>query len=118
MPTAASTHPIDNWRDFWSAPVAHEFQTEESWRLNAELFVERSHAILDYRPDDILLDVGSGPGVTADLLRRRVAEVHCAEVSRTFVEAARARFVDVPNVVLHELGADYTDLAFLAPRRQ
>jgi SAM-dependent methyltransferase len=117
LQTAPTTSPIDNWRDFWSAPLAHEFQTEDSWKLNAELFVERSHAILGYRPDDVVLDVGSGPGATAELLRRRVAEVHCAEVSRTFVDAARARFVDAPNVVLHELGEDYTDLSFLAPRR-
>ncbi len=108
---------IGNWRDFWSAPLAHEFQTEESWQMNARLFVERSHAILDYRPDDVLLDVGSGPGITADILRKRVAEVHCAEVSRTFVEAARKRLGDCPNVVLHELGPDYTDLSFLEPKQ-
>ena len=97
--------------------MAHDFQTEESWNKNASLFVERSHSILGYRPDDVVLDVGSGPGATAELLRKRVAEVHCAEVSRTFVESARQRFAGSPNVTYHQLGADYTDLSFLGPRQ-
>jgi SAM-dependent methyltransferase len=108
---------IGNWRDFWSAPLAHDFQTEESWQMNASLFVERSHAILGYRPEDVVLDVGAGPGATAEALRSRVAEVHCAEVSRTFVEAAKKRFAHTPNVVYHELGVDYTDLSFLEPKQ-
>jgi hypothetical protein len=53
---------ISSWRDFWSAPLAHDFQTEASWNKNAKLFAERSHTILGYRDDDVVLDVGSGPG--------------------------------------------------------
>ncbi len=112
-----SNETIESWRDFWSAPLAHEFQTKDSWQMNAGLFVERSHAILGYRPDDVVLDVGAGPGDTAELLRTRVSEVHCAEISRAFVASARQRFAGCPSVVYHELGADYTDLSFLEPRR-
>lgn len=108
---------ISSWRDFWSAPLANDFQTEASWNKNAKLFAERSHEILRYRPDDIVLDVGSGPGATAEALRTRVAEVHCAEVSQTYIEGARKRFASHPNVTYHELGADYTNLEFLAPRK-
>lgn len=120
MITSTSTtanDTISSWRDFWSAPLAHEFQTEESWNKNAKLFVERSHDILGYRPDDVVLDVGSGPGATAEALRSKVSEIHCAEVSRSYIEAARTRFATSPNVTYHELGADYTNLEFLSPRR-
>ncbi len=108
---------ISSWRDFWSAPLAHDFQTEASWNKNAKLFAERSHTILGYRDDDVVLDVGSGPGATAEALRTRVAEVHCAEVSEAYITAARKRFQGSPNVTYHELGADYTNLEFLAPRK-
>jgi hypothetical protein len=96
---------ISSWRDFWSAPLAHDFQTEASWNKNAKLFAERSHTILGYRDDDVVLDVGSGPGATAEALRTRVAEVHCAEVSEAYITAARKRFQGSPNVTYHELGA-------------
>lgn len=41
---------------------------------------------------DSVLEVGPGPGVTTDWLRRRVSRIQCLEIDSTLAEALRCRY--------------------------
>lgn len=49
------------------------------------------------------LDLGSGPGFIASELAPRIAELHCADVSASFLELARAECGHLPNVRFHHI---------------
>jgi 16S rRNA (adenine1518-N6/adenine1519-N6)-dimethyltransferase len=66
-------------------------------------------------PQDVVLEVGGGPGILSERLAERARHVHVVEVDRTLagrLEAAVARF---DNVTLHLADALELDLAALRP---
>jgi 16S rRNA (adenine1518-N6/adenine1519-N6)-dimethyltransferase len=68
--------------------------------------------LAELAPDDVVLEIGPGPGVLTRYLAERVAQVHAVEVDRSLEEHLR----DLPpNVTLHFGDALHLDLRALAP---
>jgi 16S rRNA (adenine1518-N6/adenine1519-N6)-dimethyltransferase len=62
-------------------------------------------------PEDVVLEVGPGPGVLTRRLADRVAHVHAVEIDRSFAP----RLADVPHTELHWGDALALDLAAFDP---
>jgi 16S rRNA (adenine1518-N6/adenine1519-N6)-dimethyltransferase len=61
-------------------------------------------------PEDVVLEVGPGPGALTGYLAARVAHVHAVELDRRLAAHLEDRFVERANVHLH-----FTDAVALAP---
>lgn len=69
-------------------------------------------SILCYN-NDIVLDIGSGPGWLADRLKDTVKEVHCCDTSQN-IDQGKKRVGHYDNVFFYQLDKKkYTDLSFL-----
>jgi 16S rRNA (adenine1518-N6/adenine1519-N6)-dimethyltransferase len=66
-------------------------------------------------PDDVVLEVGPGPGVLTAFLAERVRLVHAIEVDRSLEPVLRDRLADAGNVQLIFGDALEVDLAALDP---
>jgi 16S rRNA (adenine1518-N6/adenine1519-N6)-dimethyltransferase len=66
-------------------------------------------------PDDVVLEVGPGPGGLTDYLADRVAQVHAVELDRRLEPHLTERFTDRSNVQLRFADAVSLDPAELVP---
>jgi ubiquinone/menaquinone biosynthesis C-methylase UbiE len=82
-----------------------------------DIFIRASTPLLRYAPEDVVLDIGAGPGYLAVHLKDRVKEIHCLEASEKYLRVGRDRLRNEKNVFFHLLRADYTDLSFLQDRK-
>jgi SAM-dependent methyltransferase len=73
---------------------------------NMELFLRGVGRHLAWEPDDVVLDVGCGPGLLARGLRGRVRAVHSADVDERALERCRAVNAGDPVVRCHLLDAE------------
>ncbi|NUP14884.1 MAG: methyltransferase domain-containing protein [Streptomyces sp.] len=62
---------------------------------------------LSLDPGTDLFEIGSGEGVMARELAPRVNSLLCADVSRSFLDKARATCEGTPNVAFHHIENDY-----------
>lgn len=65
--------------------------------------------------DDVVLEVGGGPGVLSTRLAARVGHVHVVEVDGRLRERLTAELAPFPNVTLHVVDALELPLAELSP---
>jgi ubiquinone/menaquinone biosynthesis C-methylase UbiE len=104
-----------NWLEWWET---ESVITPSVWRHNMETFVRASDPLLHYGTEDIVLDLGSGPGYLADCLKERVREIHCVDTSQRYVDICREKFAKNSNVFIHRLDREkYTDLSLLGAKR-
>jgi SAM-dependent methyltransferase len=104
-----------NWVEWWDTET---IVTPEIWKTNMETFVAAAEPFLGFGPDDVVLDVGSGPGFLAECVKDRVREIHCVDTSRRYVEVCREKFAMDSNVFFHVLDPDnYTDLSVLEGKK-
>ncbi len=66
-------------------------------------------------PDDVVLEIGGGPGVLSERLAARVAHVHVVELDRRLEPRLRAALERFGNVSLHLADALELDLNALSP---
>ena len=86
------------------------------WELNARVFMRRAEGILEFRKEDSVLDIGSGPGALAFTLSEKVQSVLAVDTSPQFVALTRDRCRNAPNVEATLPGSDYTDLSVFGRR--
>lgn len=104
----------NEWIDYWNQD---EFWDGVNlWQLNAEVFLRRARPVIGWTQADVVLDIGSGPGVLARELAKEVKSVVAVDAAPRFVEMAKANFRGVPNASAETLGAEYTDLSHLNER--
>ena len=82
--------------------LAHRWLcSSANWRNVVENY------ILPWTLEDVdlgsdLLEVGPGPGISTDLLHRRVARLTCVEIDRSYAEKLRRRSPDNVNVLCED----------------
>lgn len=110
-----TTQKSGSWIDYWkSETLFGEFQ----WQENMDIFVRTSRSILDYRPTDVVLDIGCGPGYLEAALKDDVHEMHGVDVSERYLQRCRERFANQRNVFFYKLNEqNYTDLSPVADKR-
>jgi cyclopropane fatty-acyl-phospholipid synthase-like methyltransferase len=103
------------WLDFWKT----ENITRDIIRqCNMKMFVESTENILNYEKDDIVMDIGSGPGTIVHFLKDRVKEIHCLDISDKYLDMCRKNFQMGNQVFPHKLDeSNYTDLSFLKEKK-
>ncbi len=89
-----------DWAEFWDAQGVFG---DRFLRKNAELFVERTEELLGYGRDDIVLDVGCGPGWLAHLLQSRVQALCGVDSSQRQVEICRRRYGGAGNLCFERI---------------
>jgi ubiquinone/menaquinone biosynthesis C-methylase UbiE len=100
-----------NWLDWWET---ENIVAEATWHNNMEIFVTASHSLLHYNSQDIILDIGSGPGYLAAFLKDRVKEIYCLDTSSRYLDLCRDKFAKDRNVFINQLDKNnYTDLSLL-----
>lgn len=101
----------DTWLEWWDT---ENVITHATWLNNMEIFVTASDSLLHYDSQDIILDIGSGPGYLAAFLKDRVKEIHCLDTSQRYLDLCRDKFAQDKNVFIYKLNKDnYTDLSFV-----
>ena len=65
--------------------------------------------ILELKPSDRVLDLGSGMGFIAEIIAPEVARLYCADISESFLSDCRARLAAIANVEV--LKIEYADLS-------
>lgn len=103
---------ITNWVDFWDSE--NGFDLYFDWQKFTNLFVTSTEPILHYTKEDIVLDIGSGPGCLAVRLTTTVKEVHCCDTSQKYIDQGKIKVNNADNVFFYQLDKkNYTDLSFL-----
>ncbi|HIE29946.1 TPA: class I SAM-dependent methyltransferase [Candidatus Poribacteria bacterium] len=83
-----------------------------------EIFIKSTDPLLHYNNDDVVLDVGCGPCFLAEFLKDRVKEIHCVDISDSYIGICRRKFAQHRNVFFYNLHKDnYTDLSILKTRK-
>ncbi len=90
-------------------------------KLGQNFLVDRNivdviERLAELGPEDVVLEVGGGPGILSQRLAERVGHVHVVELDQTLEERLRTALADFGNVTLHMADALEVDLAGLRPR--
>jgi ubiquinone/menaquinone biosynthesis C-methylase UbiE len=106
---------VDNWPDFWTGEIVLE---KKHWRKNMENFIKAVEPLLDFSPDDIILDIGCGSGLMAEFLKDKVKEIHGVDISENQIQTCREKFNYEKNLFFYELdGKNYTSLSCLKDKK-
>jgi len=109
------TRRPNNWLEWWET---ENIVTEATWLNNMEIFVTASDALLHYNSQDIILDIGSGPGYLAEFLKDTVQEIHCLDTSSRYLDLCLNKFAKDRNVFVSQLDKNnYTDLSLLGDKK-
>lgn len=100
---------LQTWIDYWNADDF--WKHSPLWKVNAGLFCRRAQSVVGLRHDDLVLNIGSGPGHLEVLLSPMVKEIFALDVSEQFVELCRQNCRNCDNVEVALLGHDYTNLS-------
>jgi 16S rRNA (adenine1518-N6/adenine1519-N6)-dimethyltransferase len=89
-------------------------------KLGQNFLVDRNildviERLADLGPDDVVLEIGGGPGILSERLASRAAFVHVVEVDRRLEDELRGALADFDNVALHLVDALELDLGALSP---
>lgn len=101
---------MKHWGDFWKTK---NILSKKVVNKNMDIFLESSHITEVFDKRSIVLDLGSGYGDLANRLSDLVDVVYCADLSPIFLQYCKEIFKDKPNVIVHQLEEDYTDLSAL-----
>jgi ubiquinone/menaquinone biosynthesis C-methylase UbiE len=98
------------WINYWDRDT--HFRT--MMKNMTQYFFTRSKDVLHYNKNDVVLDIGCGPGFLEDCLYPEVHEIHGVDTSPRMIAECRHRFGETGNVYFHHLdSSNYTDLSFL-----
>jgi len=98
------------WIEFWNS---ESLVSSPRWEKNMRRFLQGVENFFTFSKDDIVLDIGCGPGYLEMFLKDRVKEIHCVDTSKRFIDQCKENFKEDKNVFFYLLSADYTDLSFL-----
>jgi len=89
-------------------------------KLGQNFLVDRNildviERLAELSPDDVVLEIGGGPGVLSERLAGQVGHLHVVEVDRRLEPALRDALVRFSNVTIHLSDALELDLAALDP---
>lgn len=108
---AGMTAATAGWTGWW---IREDVNRARDWRENAQVLFDATVPLLAYGPDDVVLDLGGGPGHLGDLLLDRVREVHLADVRASHLDAFLERHPGRGDCFVHPLDPErYLDLAAL-----
>jgi SAM-dependent methyltransferase len=83
-----------DWITYWDR---QKLFSDRLWRFHAQHFVEASQPLMEYGPDDRVLDIGCGSGYIAASLAPRVREYWGLDTSARFIAECRALLADEPK---------------------
>ena len=104
----------DGWIEYWDQD--NFWGRLKLWELNARVFLRRAAGLIEFKKEDTVLDIGSGPGELACVPAGKVQSVLAVDTAPQFVEMTRTRCRNLPNVEAALPGADYTDLTVFSRR--
>lgn len=104
----------NGWIQYWSRDAF--WGRMKLWELNARVFMRRAEGVLEFKEEDSVLDIGSGPGALALVLADKVKSVLAIDTAPQFVEMTRECCRKAPNVEAALSGSDYTDLSVFGRR--
>ena len=105
----------DNWIEFWDSQSIYK---KENWQAHIEYFLSTTQPILNYDIQDVVLDIGCGPGLLAAYLKNKVQQIHLMDTSEQFVNLCRKQFAHENNIFCHLLDKNqYTDLSVLPAQK-
>jgi 2-polyprenyl-3-methyl-5-hydroxy-6-metoxy-1,4-benzoquinol methylase len=105
----AQARLVDEVRDIWDAKAAFwDERMGEGNMFQLELIGPAVERLLAVRPEEQILDVGCGNGVTSRRLARLGARVVATDTSARFLELARSRSPDLSHRIDYRL-VDATD---------
>jgi ubiquinone/menaquinone biosynthesis C-methylase UbiE len=105
---------INDWIEYWNTDTVF---------LNimskvAGFFLSRTRPFLNYSSDDIVLDIGCGPGDLEYLLKGEIKEIYGVDTSQRFIQECQKKFSEDSNVFFYKLDEkNYTDLSFLKNKK-
>ncbi len=77
--------------------------------------IEVIERLAELSPDDVVLEVGGGPGILSERLAARVGHLHVVEIDRHLEVHLRAAVEPFQNVTVHMADATALELAALVP---
>lgn len=105
----------NNWVDYWETESIFK---DANWRKNMAIFIRSTEPLLKYTMQDIILDIGCGPGYLAEFLKNRVKEIHCLDTSERYLHICRKKFARDQNVFIYKLNSkNYTDFSIFKPKK-
>lgn len=105
----------NGWIDWWRV---QKISSEAKWQRNMDIFIANTESILNYSSNDIVLDIGCGPCHLALQLHKRVKEIHCMDISETFLQMCQEKFSASDNVYLYKMdNVEYLDFSFLSGKK-
>lgn len=74
--------------------------------------------LLNYNNQDIILDIGCGPGYLEAFLKDKVKEMHCLDISEHYLDICRKKFNLNQKLFFYKLDKEnYTDLSFIQTKK-
>jgi protoporphyrinogen oxidase/ubiquinone/menaquinone biosynthesis C-methylase UbiE len=114
-PAEARPPEPEGWVRYWAASPAIPL---EHRRAELRSFLPALERVVGFHPEDVVLDIGSGPGLLAERIAGQVKEVHNADVSPTDLNLGRVNLAGQSNVHFHLLDSGHsTRLDALCARR-
>lgn len=103
------------WINFWDNETT---MSQKLIQKSMTIFLDGFKQWGEFTADDVVLDLGCGPGLLADAISDRVKEVHCADVSSKYLSICSNKFRNKDNVFVHRIDpANYTSLDYLKNKR-
>jgi ubiquinone/menaquinone biosynthesis C-methylase UbiE len=105
----------NSWIDYWDT---EDLFTDKKWLKDMDVFVRATHPLLNYNSDDVILDIGCGPGFLALSLKDTIKEIHCLDTSQRYLDICKHKLSGAKNVYFYKLDErNYTDLSLLKDKK-
>ncbi len=105
----------NKWIDYWEKQSIFR---DINWEKYMEIFLRSTDNLLNYNGQDIILDIGCGPGYLEAFLKDKVKEVHGVDVSEHYLDICRKKFSPDRNLFFYKLDkVDYTNLSFIYDKK-
>jgi len=104
-----------SWFTYWNQINPLMF---ENMKKNREIFLKNSAKLFSFGRNDVVLDIGCGPGYMEEYLKDKVKSIYCLETSELFLKVLNNKFEQSSNVFIYKLKKDnYTNLGFLKSKK-
>lgn len=91
-----NSNPLGDWVGYWNQDVF--WRNLPLWQINARIFVDRFEKIIEFKKDDVILNIGCGMGYLEEILAPKVGCIVAVDIAQQFVDACSERCTSCHNV--------------------
>ena len=91
---------MKSWIEYWDS---ENITSDNIWKKGNTFLYKNTLKSINYRPTDVVMDIGCGKGFFSEIISNKVKKIHLLETSNECLNFCKKKFKRNKNIFYHDL---------------